>query len=177
MKMGWKPLLAAWALAGAGLSGVGPAQAMSSFDLPQVYTGNMLGLAYRESDGHFLVTHSADNVPGGWEWGTPLLYELDGSGQLLNTVNLSTVLPDTYFAEAISAPQSGGDIYIQAYQIFASDPDTIVPRVMRLSSDLTTYNGALDPGVSIGHVTDAEVVSFNYYDDTVRFASRATGAV
>lgn len=177
MKKGWKPLLAVWALVGAGLSAVGPVQAMSSFDLPSLYAGNMLGLAYRESDGHFLVSQNADSVPGGWDWGTPMLYELDGSGQLLHTVNLSTVLPDTYFIDAVSAPQSGGDVYAQVYQIFPEAPDAFVPRVVRLSSDLSTYNGALDPGASIGHVTDSEIVSYNYFDDTVSFTSRTTGAV
>lgn len=172
-----KRLLAASALIAAGWLAQ-PAHAITFSGLNPQYEGNMTGLAYRESDGHFLLTQDATN----WSptaWSTPLLYELDSTGQLVQILDLTTSMPGVTFTMGISVPASSGSAYIHAVTTVDDNFETFTGQIVFLSPDLSTMAGVLPLVMTredtMAHVTDTEIITYNYFNDTVRFTSLATG--
>jgi hypothetical protein len=122
--------------AAAAFSGHPAAQAMTSIDLPQLYDGNMLGLAYRSTDGHLFVTQNA-TVSGNDLFNTPFIYELSESGTLLNTQDLRTVVPGISDVLAVNYLPGSQELAVQGVTVNETW-DVFVQHSVILSSDLTT---------------------------------------
>ena len=171
-------LLAATALACATCLSM-PAHAITSFDIEMDNNlGNVNGLAYRESDGHLLLTRDGFD----WSptvWSTPLLREYDSTGQLVQTIELTTLMPGISVTEGASSPASGGGLYLKTYTA-NEDWSEFTEQLMVLSPDLSsaapwTPPIALGPQDRFSHVTDSEFITFNSMNDTVKFTSLLTG--
>lgn len=162
----------ACALAAVAALSVQPAaQAMTSIDLPQLYDGNMLGLAYRPTDGHLFVTQQAGFDSSSYF--STLVHEFSASGNLLNTTDLRDILPTTLL-DSISYLPGSQEFVAQGFTT-----DTFEQQVITLSSDLTAvksttsleYSGAL-----IGHQTDTETFWLQNGPPTVKISASVTGA-
>jgi hypothetical protein len=162
---------------------VATAHAMSSFPLPQFNQGNLEGLAYREADGHFFVTQNAEAGASGW---LAMVYELDGAGNLLRSVDLHDLDPGHVLVSTISAPKNGGDLIVMRYEDLAVG-GPYAPRYFNLSPDFskissdalpdTLKNYDNDGGKSwAAQVTETEALAVHNWTNSIRTTSLLDGS-
>ncbi|HEX5356478.1 MAG TPA: hypothetical protein VFW93_09680 [Aquabacterium sp.] len=163
------------------------ARAYESIALPQLEEGNMLGLAYRQSDGHFFVTQEALDSSTWPPKG--LVYELDRSGRLLQTVNLGTLVPGVAGASVLLNNASMDGFYVSASS-YQQSTDTFSHKVYKLSADLKSMTASGVPELlqstypqtpyMITGMTDSDFYAHDHWGGTgtgVFMMSRATGTV